>query len=938
MYLIRSPAYFSLSIMAFLGFLGWLIVEIIGHSYSDIITDNQNALVFNEITLQLFMYTTLLTTVCLATSWYADFTRTRASRNMSLTASTFTVFAWMWNLWFVIPAFRRSDDTTNLFCSGGLDIMTRWCDLNRAAAAFCTVLEFVMFLTWVVDLAYYFALRTPEIPIPTKATILAPHHSLVDAAESGAHDADVAWNTELTEPDDLELMKITANNPSTHAAISQRVTGMGHVTSFFTFLSLLGWLILTCSLIDVARTIGLQGWQTTEDTQYTPNVNTAYPLSGTNRLGDPIVAGNWYWLTLSLGITLCASSYSAHRRNRGIIGGALLLSILSTLQWMSLFIYMCRRVNEQNDDNATYAISSLSNARHSQDAEVAGAGIITLGELIRCLVLFARYMTYMMVTKLDHDRVHIPSHVDAPTVVQAERDYYNPNYANSYGGTAITNPQQDYTTAHQTHAHAPATEVNVPGPAYDAADADLYVPSYNMGIFHGSSIGFRFIFAMQCLTLLAWWVMQVVQEANSGIFVIYGNNPEAGSNVVDGLNTPEAPDRSYWYNEYMFLLSTALVIGAYLPAFYAEREASVSAALASMYTSALMCLGFFLLVWTFSYESIYGNGTLYSDICTQGGSQWCRMTQAAGIFALINAFFLLCIFCHSVTRLAERRMMINVYERSVQNTPSFIAPLIIAAIGIWSFTQLYYGLFSNGVVQNLQSLNGVQSGRPIRDYFASQAFLTFATCAAAVWLGTYASKLLYAWQSWSWRMVSLVSSMIAAAFLVPLIIYAGRFIYNGSLSNADLTLASAIIILCAGTAFYFAAFTFLVHTAFYASGPAGAALPPTGMALKGRQQFVKNEVVRDVELGTVAGTGETVAVAGPAYNRTTTARTTAEPVVNPRTGETAVAVDQYPTDQPVYAGSQPVQYTAMQPQSVYNVTTVPVGGSVAGNQVIYHDE
>jgi hypothetical protein len=599
---------------------------------------------------------------------------------------------------------------------------------------------------------------------------------------------------------------------------------------------------------------------------------------------------------------------------------------------------MCRRVNEQDNNNSQHPISTLDNAEHSQFAEVAGAGLITLSELLRSLVLFSRYMTYMMVTKLDHDRVHIPSHVDAPTVVQAERDYYNPNYTNSYAGTNTSNPQQDYTTAHQTHTHNPVTEVNIPGPAYDNADADLYVPSYNMGIFHGSSVGFRIFFAFQVLTLVGWWVMQVVQESNSGIFVPYGTNPEV-PNVVDGLQSVEAPDRSYWYNEYMFLLSSTLVLGAWLPAFYAEREASVSAALASMYSSALMCLGFFLLVWTFSYESIYGFGTLYSDICTQGGNQWCMMTQAAGVFALINAFFLLCLFCHSVIRLAERRLMISVYERSVQNVPAFIAPLIVAAIGIWSFTVLDLGLTSNGVVDQLQSLNGVNSGQPIRGYFASQAFLTFTTCAAAVWVGTYASKLLYAWQNWAWRMISLFTSMLSAAFLVPLIIYAARFINNGGLSNADLTLASAIIILTAGTAFYFASFTFLIHTRFYAAGPAGAALPPTGMQLKANQQFidVKQDVVRDVEMGTVAG--QTVAVAGPPYDRTTAYETTTEPVVNPRTGETAVAVDQYPiagttTTAPTVYTEQPIQYTAVQP-SQYTSAAIPVGGL---NQVVYHDE
>ena len=945
MLLLRSPAYFSLSTFAVLSFLGWFLVEIISHSYSDIVATANNGLVFNEISLQLFMYTSLLLFVCLASSWYADFTRTRASRNMSLTASTFTVFAWMYNLFFVIPAFRRTYDGTNLFCDGGLAYNTRWCDINRAAAAFCVMMEFTMFLTWIVDLTYWLTLRTPDIPIPTKATILAPHHSLVDASESGAHDADVPWNTELTEPDDLELMKITANNPSAFAPITQRVAIMGHVSSFFTFTSMIGWLILTCALIDVARVVGLQGWQTTEDEAYTSqngvNSNQYQPtFSGQNRLGDPIVQANWYWLTLTLGLSLCASSYCSFRRNRGVTGGALMLTILSMLQWFSFFIYMCRRVDKQDSFNSEHPISSIDNARHSQYAEVAGAGIIVASELLRIFVLYFRYMTYMMVTKLDHDRVHVPSHVDAPTVVQAERDTYNPNYANSYAGTNAANPQ-DYTTAHQQHNHHAATEVNVPGPAYDNADADMYVPSYNMGVFHGSSIGFRAFFVLQVLTMLGWWVMQVVQECDSNIFVPYGYNPES-ANVQSGLSTYEAPDRSYYYNEYMFLLTSVLVLGAWLPAFYAEREASVSAALSSMYTSALMVCGFFLLVWSFSYESIYGWGTLYSDICTQRLGQYCNMTQAAGIFALISAFWLLCLFVHSIIRLAERRAMITVYERSVQNIASHVAPLIVAAICIWSFTTLYYGLYSTGVVSQLRTLYGAND-KPIRDYFATQAFLTFATCSAAVWFGVYASKLLYAWQSWAWRMVSFFSSMLAAAFLIPLVIYAARFIYNGALSDSDLTLASAIIILCAGTLFYFAAFTFLIHTSFYAAGPAGAALPPTGMAVKNGNQYASDKSqygARDLEAGGAA--------AAPGYNRatqyqttTTTATNTAEPVVNPRTGEVAVAVEQYPTQQTTTtttapaatyapATGAPAQYSVVQPSQY---TTVPA----TGDAVRYHD-
>ena len=952
---IRSPALFALSTWSFLAFFAWFIVELVIHSYSDILNNGinqQQPLPLAEQSLQLFMYTTLLTLACLAAQWYADFTRTRASRHMAFVVATFTVFAWMFDLWFVIPAFQGAGNGNNFYCNGTLSYQTRWCDLYKAAAALAVCMEFGMFATWLWSVFYLGTLRTPEIPIPTQATILAPHHSLVAASESGAHNADVAWNTELTEPDDLEQMKIAANNPQTHAPITNRLTLMGHFSSLLTNLSLIGWLVLCCALIDVAREVGLLGWSTSDQPgQYSlgngglgqnsvlnnpSGSQLTNQLSANQRLGDPIVQGNWYWLTITLGVSLAISSYSSFRRNRAVIGGAMLVTFLSFLQWMSLFIYMVRRAHQGTDQNA---VSNLYNAKHSQYAEVAGAGIITLFELLRSGILFFRYMTYMLVTKLDHDRVHIPSHVDAPTVVQAERDTYNPHYQNAYGGTNTVNTQ-DYTTAHQAHAHRPVTEMNVPGPSYDAADADLYVPSYNMGIFHGSSIFFRAIFALQALSVLAFWVLQIVYSSKFGLFNFYGAGAEAASAGNYAFDGVEAPERAYYYNEIQFLLMTFLVLGAWLPAFHAEREVSVSSAVSACYATMLMVLGFFLLVWTYSYESIYSNGTLYAQICQGDTSllssgQWCNMTQAGGIIALVNAFWLLCLFLHCMGRLAERRLLITTWESTVQNVPGLLAPLIIAGITIWAFTQLYVGTFTYGLVNQLQNPagfalagNGDLSNYEY-GYFATQAFLTWATCAFAVWCGVYASKLLYAWQSWSWRMAALFSSMAAAAFTVPLLVYASRFIYNGGLDHPQKAMASALIILCGGTTFFFASFLFLIHTAFYAAGPAGAAIPPTGMALKQQQQFVANKqagtaVQRDLEMGTVTGVSQ--------YQTNQTVLQTAEPVVNPRTGETVVAVEQHPVEQqtvvqqPVVVQQQPVGLAA--PQVVYS----------SGPQTVqYHD-
>ena len=934
---IRSPTLFALSTWSFLAFFAWFIVEVVTHGYKDIINlgTGQQPLPLAEQSMQLFMYTTLLTLACLAAQWYADFTRTRASRHMAAAVATFTMVAWFWNLWFVVPAFEGKGDSRNFYCNGTLTSLGRWCHLFQAAAALSVCMEFGIFCTWLWALFYLGTLRTPEIPIPTQATILAPHHSLVAASESGAHNADVAWNTELTEPDDLEQLKIAANNPQTHAPITNRLTVLGHLTNMLSAASVIGWIVLCCSLIDVARDVGLLGWSTQDQpggtADYRPGTTAPFPSN--DRLGDPIVQSNWYWLVLTLGTSIAISFYSSFRRNRAVIGGAMLVSFLSALQWFSLFIYMARRVHQETSDN-TQAISWLYNGKNSQYTEVAGAGLIAVAETVRALVLFFRYMTYMLVTKLDHDRVHIPSHVDAPTVVQAERDTYNPNYTNAYGGTNAVNTQ-DYTSAHQTHAHRPVTEMNVPGPSYDAADADLYVPSYNMGIFHGSSALFRIIFMLQVLSVLTFWVLQIVYQSKFGLFNGYqSTGPEAPAANQYSFAGAEAPERGYYYNEYQFLLTTLLVLGAWVPAFHAEREVSVSSAVAACYSTMLMCLGFFLLIWTFAYESIYSNGTLYAQICVNesSNSQWCNMTQAGGVLALINGFFLLCIFLHCMGRLAERRMLITTWENSVQNVPGLLAPLIVIGICIWSFTQLYIGLFTVGLTHQFQDNNGLVQNNPVESYFASQAFLTFVTCAFAVWCGVYSSKLMYAWQSWSWRMAALFSSMAAAAFLIPLLIYASRFIHNGGLNHADKALVSAIIILAGGTTFYFASFLFLVHTSFYAAGPAGAAIPPTGMALKQNQQFIANKqqgvaVERDLEMGAVTGVSQ--------YQTNSTVVQTAEPVVNPRTGETVVAVEQHPiAEETVVTQPQPVVY---QTQPVGLAAPTGVVYSSGPQTVQYHD-
>lgn len=150
---LRSPTLFAITAWLFLAFIGWFVTLVIAHSYSDA----RDSLALLEQSMQLFMYTSILALANLSATWYADFTRTRASRAAALTVTTFTVFAWFYDLWFVIPAFRGSDNFSNYYCSNpainsnpGLFTsgLSRWCEVYRASAAFAVAFEFAMWMTW----------------------------------------------------------------------------------------------------------------------------------------------------------------------------------------------------------------------------------------------------------------------------------------------------------------------------------------------------------------------------------------------------------------------------------------------------------------------------------------------------------------------------------------------------------------------------------------------------------------------------------------------------------------------------------------------------------------------------------------------------------------------------------------------------------------------
>jgi hypothetical protein len=200
-------------------------------------------------------------------------------------------------------------------------------------------------------------------------------------------------------------------------------------------------------------------------------------------------------------------------------------------------------------------------------------------------------------------------------------------------------------------------------------------------------------------------------------------------------------------------------------------------------------------------------------------------------------------------------------------------------------------------------------------------------------------------------MGSLFSALLPAAFMVPMIILACFAIHDGGLANGELALAAGIIVLTAGTWFYLIAFSLLIHTSFYAAGPTGAAIPPTGMQLRGNTQFVTKETEEGVMINQgpemtgvtvvqqpgATTTATTMTTAAAPYEKTSTYATESEPAVNPRTGDVGrinhtSEVDQTTLVNPPPVATQPVVYETVTGTSYQTVPT-----TIQSQEIRYHD-
>jgi hypothetical protein len=357
-------------------------------------------------TLQLFMYSMLLAVFSYGASWYAHIHRTRAARHLAVFVSVFSLFAWMWELWYVIPTLRGTSDQSNIYCN---NVATRFCRTSQTASSFSVILEFALLLdvAWAVFVA---------------ATSVQPDITLANT--------DGSYNTEVMEADDLEMVKIAVAKGSVYDQTRQRMSSLGWFNYGTNILTMIGWIILTLASIQLSKDIGIAAYTNA--------------IGNTQQWGDPIIATLWFPLTLTLGMSVAVAAYSSFRMNRSVTATAMLLAAVTATQWWSFFVYSARRF--QQDTEGT-GLSSLTD-KAAQRAMVSGAGLIMCAETIKVAILVVRYVTFMPITREDQRALRAQSqHAhDAPTVIINDMDETTKPHTPE---TAIENPDRDVSTTSQ---------------------------------------------------------------------------------------------------------------------------------------------------------------------------------------------------------------------------------------------------------------------------------------------------------------------------------------------------------------------------------------------------------------------------------------------------------------------------------------------------------
>ena len=486
-----------------------------------------------------------------------------------------------------------------------------------------------------------------------------------------------------------------------------------------------------------------------------------------------VVPGNWYWLMLTLAASLGMTSYADGRSNRSIAATACILSTLSTLQFLSFWVYSARRINATA---SAFDPLTISDNQHSQFAEIGGAGLIMLCQCIISFILLARYFTYLPITAEHARQFHHPAHLNGPTEINVVRDTsVDPNTVHSGVSTGFPNSSVMY----------------VPGVQREKGGLED-VPSYNLHALHGVGLVLRALICFEVLLVFAWWVIQVVSTAESSVF----SNPREAE--------------AYFFNERNFILTTVLCTISFLAAVWAERHRDVGTARAACAVCSCMFAGFWLLVWPFAFQSVASDGYLRAAACDDGGT-WCGLTRASAVLALMQGFMLLFVLisaAFTVTRMPRLDELASGRRLPVLLTGGLVWILQLL-LWIWAGTTIAATVRDDqiGFLEQWQTVESPNGGFSINTsdvgaggaaftegYWASQAFLLLLLITAVSWLLCW-SRTPFQWQNRATRILTCGACIALAASTLPMLIFACRFAQTLSLNSDERTYIAAFILL-----------------------------------------------------------------------------------------------------------------------------------------------
>jgi len=829
----------ALTAMQVIVWFGWFVCEIIIHCLNSDFTRGGFLQLLATQSMQVYQYEGIIMAGSLAALHLAASVKTRAARVASFVVQMFCFLAWFWELYFIIGTFWDKQNPANLFCGAGAlqNQYTQsiyWgavgedsvCRLSRAVAACAVIMQFVQGLI----LSYSFA-----------QIFIAP------MLEDGTR-------KEIIEEDDAEVATVVAANPAGYSLINSRVGLFSYLNLACVLLSLVGYALFMYSLIDVVynNTFNIGANQ------------SSYVSANLIQLGDFVLSVNFRQLSLTLVFALAASAYAAFRHNRGIQAGALLLTVITTLQWWSLIIFSGRYLRQWRYD-ANPALTNPTGvtpfelayypALNAQRAMYAGACVILAGETFRTFFLLGRYFSYV-----------------------------------------------------------PVTRNNV-------------IPTYIRGAFATANPIPVLLFWFEALTILAWWVLQFVSESNSGIFNNVSGLSGLASNPANGVGIPYTVPVQNVVTETLFIWQTMYFLAVFIPELFSERTKTLASKQASLTVNVVIISAYFLLSWPWSYAGGHTGGNLHDGtvnsaplqnffvntvaICNDSrdnqGSDNCRLLMGASILSFISGlgFVLLALYqLGSILAKIPHPGQVATIDGTVvdalpptvgvQKSMGWMVWLMLSGLLIWSLSSIDSGSGYDGFAAytygQLPSTPGVtyQLFRPLLAYTYSIAFADIILLAFLVWSASeMASNPVVAnWHAWR-TLVTGISAMLFT-FLLPQLILVCRYInwvfpyaVNDTLTPTELAIAAGFIIMCCGEFLLYANALIAQRSPLIALP---AAINNTTMPVNKQGTELQNVVVTQpgaaVGAPVVGNTAGTMGTYGHPnqYGHTETTVTTADPV------------------------------------------------------------